>query len=195
MKIIKNQYGIQIEFKLFKIIFKIKIHKELDTAWTVGVRNHTQDGKRVIFLDYDQILLDEMLIPELKYLQEKYKLSEFYILKSSQKPNSYHAICIDKLTSREWVQLIQETSVDQNYKLMPIMADHKSWVLRILPKGHSQEPKYLMTLESKYHKREQSKAHALFLKLHYGIKTKHLNMLDNYTELPLIQYETMSNIK
>jgi hypothetical protein len=194
-RISKSKYQTQIELKLFNRIFKFITHKNKEVAWTAGIRNHTADGRHVIFLDYDMIMLEEMLIPELKYLQEKYHLSDFYILESSHKEHAYHVICLDKLTAREWISVIEETSCDGSYKHFPLLADHSSWVLRITEKGDTKAPKYLMTLKSLYQNREKSKPHALFMEYHYeALKIKDLNNLDNLTNLPLVQYETGANL-
>lgn len=194
-RISKSKYQTQIELKLFNRIFKFITHKNKEVAWTAGIRNYTNQGKVVLFLDYDEILLEEMLIPELKYLQEKYKLSDLYIIKSSHKEHSYHVIGLDKLNARTWADILDESSCDQSYKRTPLILDHSSWVLRITEKGDTQSPKYLMTLKSKYQDREKSKAHYLFLKYHYNIEMEEPPNLDDNTILGVIKYPTLSNIK
>lgn len=194
-KITKGKYGFQLYALLFGIETNLRIHRRFDTEFTIGVRNHCSDGKRIIFLDYDQTLYEEQLIPELKYLQKSYKLSNFYILKSSQKPDSYHAICLDKLNAREWVRLITETSCDNNYKLYPVIADNKSWVLRCWNKGESQKPRLIKIIESPYNKREKSLAHALHLQMNYGINIKKLINLDNNKGICYLKYGTLNYIK
>ena len=184
-----------ISHSLLRINFVIRIYQRFDTETTVGIRNSTQDGKRLLFLDYDNILFEEHLIPELKYLQKKYLLSDFYIFKSSQKIGNYHVICLDKLKAREWMSIIEETNVDNNYKNVPVIVDNKAWVLRFLPKRASKKPLLIKILKSSYNKRNKSLAHALFLKYNYNISIEHIKKLDKNTDVTITTYETLNYIK
>ena len=190
-----GKYGLSLHIDLFKINLVIRIYKRFDATNTLGLMNSTEDGKRLVFLDYDDMLYKEHLLPELKYLQRKYKLSDLYIFKSSQKEGAYHVICLDKLKAREWMSLIEETNVDQNYKKVPINVGNKAWVLRFLPKAKSKKPRLIKIMKSKYQQREKSNAHALFLKYNYGINTKSLKNLDTYTNVTLTIYDTLNFIK
>jgi hypothetical protein len=190
ISIYKNEYGRNIKFSLFGKIISLKISPDLSTAKTIGIRNNAQ-GQYIIFLDYDNIILAS-LFDEIKYLQKKYELSNFYILKSSQKENSYHCICLDKINYQTLRNIINETSCDEQYKTMPISLEH-SWVLRILPKNKSLMPKLIKIIKSPYNKRNKSLAHYLFLKYHHGIKNKPTN-LDNNKKLRLVDYQTISYI-
>lgn len=172
----------------------INYYKTLPIARTIGIRNCTQDGKRLVFLDYDNYLLEEQLIPELKYYQKKYKLSNFYIFKSSQKKNAYHAICLDKLNPIEFMQLLTESGSDERFKTMSLK-DYKAWVLRINKKGDSESPKFIRTLKSNNNERVKSKAHAKFLNLQYDLKTENLINMDNQEIIIITSYDTISNIK
>jgi hypothetical protein len=194
-KIITGTYGFQLIIQIFHTEMNLRIHKRFDTEFTLGIRNSTPDGKRVIFLDYDQILFDEELIPELEFLQKKYELSDFYILRSSQKVGNYHAICLDKMKAREWVKLIEETTCDNNYKKIPVLAGHRNWVLRCWKKGDSQKPKLLRILYSPHHKRTKSLAHAMHLHYMYGIRIEKLIKLDNNKQLGIVNYKTLNFIR
>lgn len=171
----------------------INFYKKLPQARTIGIRNTTQDGKRLLFLDYDNYMLKEQLIPELKYYQKKYKLSNFYIFKSSQKEHGYHAICLDKLDSNLFMQILIESGCDERFKTMSLK-DYKAWVLRINPKGKIKKPNYLLTIKSPYDQRIKSKAHALFLQYHYNINTKKLINQDNQKIIIITSYDTISNV-
>jgi len=195
LRISKGKYGLNIHLNILNLNLIFRLYKSFNTEQTVGIRNSTEDGKRLIFLDYDNMLYQEQLIPELKWLQKTYKLSDFYIFKSSQKPGAYHVICLDKLTSREWIDIIEKTNVDQNYKKVPIFVDNKAWVLRFLPKAQSKKPELIHILKSKHQQREKSKAHALFLKYNYGININKIKNLDKHTNVLLTLYDTLNYIK
>lgn len=187
-----NKYGIEIKIKIFNLFFNTYIYKKPKVARTIGIRNHTQEGKRLVFLDYDNYLLEEQLIPELQYYQKRYKLSDFYIFKSSNKPNSYHAICLDKLNPNDFMKLLIESGCDERYKTLAL-SDFKSWVLRFGKKGLI-SPDLIRIKSSPYQKRPKSKAHAQFINLHYGLNIKKLINLDSSDILPVVAYETISNI-
>ena len=187
-------YGLHLTIKIGKYNFKAKFNKTYDMAMTLGIRNNTPCGKRIIHIDYDNHLI-EHLIPELKYLQKKYRLSDFYLFKSSQKKHGFHAICIDKLNYEEWIRLIGETSCDDYYKYMPVICDFHSWVLRVLKKDGSHTPRLIKVLRSPYQKRKKSFAHYLFLKNHYNLKVVKPKNMDKNTKLYDVVYGTLNYIK
>ena len=191
LRMSKGKYGLNIHVEFLKLNMVFRTWKRFDTESTIGLRNSTEDGKRLVFLDYDNMLYEEHLLPELNYLQRKYKLSDLYIFKSSQKAGAYHVICLDKLGAREWVKLLEETNVDQNYKRVPIYVDNKAWVLRFLPKKKSRMPELIKILKGDSD-REKSRAHALFLKYHYNININKLRNLDNYYNVMFTVYDTLN---
>lgn len=184
-----------MHFNFFKLNFVFRFFKTFNTEQTIGIRNNTEDGKRLVFLDYDNMLYKEQLIPELKWLQKTFKLSDLYIFKSSQKAGAYHIISLDKLTAREWVNIVEQTNVDSNYKRVPIYVDNRAWVLRFFPKAKSKKPELIYIMKSKYQSREKSKAHALFLKFNYGVNISKIKKLDKYTNVLITLYDTLNYIK
>jgi hypothetical protein len=197
--------GLQTRIGLDGITISLKLGDYLDTgihlrsnifttARTTGIRNTCEDGKRIIFLDYDFVLYEDQLLPELCYLQDTYHLGDFYIFKSSQKPDSYHVICLDKLEVGEWQGILQDTSCDEAYK-RPRIKDYKSSVLRITPKGTSHAPRFICVLHSDFQGNPKSRPHMNYLKLAHGIKIGKLKYLDNYKSLIHVNYPTTSNIK
>ena len=192
-KITNNIYGLQIHIKLFDYNLWIRFHKNFVTTRTLGIRNITQNGIfRVPFFDFDNILYVH-LIQELKYLQQRYQLSDMYIFRASQKPNSYHVICLDKLSYKEWIEILNLSSCDQFYKTMPISNDFKTWVLRISKKADSLAPKLIRILKSRYHWRIKNNAHYLFLKYHHNVKYKPFNLDQSY-KLYTTEYDTLNYI-
>lgn len=190
-----GKYGFKLHIEIFRLNFIIKIFRHFDTESTVGFRNSTGDGKRLVFLDYENILFKEHLLPELKYLQNRFHLSDFYIFKSSQKEGNYHVICLDKLNGKLWCDVVEQTNVDQNYKRIPIYVDNKSWVLRFFPKGKSHQPRFIGVMKSRFNNRQKSNAHALLLHYHYGIRINHLRNLDKNTNVTTTLYKTLNYIK
>jgi len=187
-------YGLNIHIDLFKIHLDIRLHSKRKYEHTVGVGNTTEDGKRIIFFEYDDALLKHIK-SEIRYLQEKHKFSDFYIFESSQKEGGYHAICLDKLSLHEFTALLHETSCDIGYKRLPLKTDGRTWVLRFMPKKESRKPKHIHTMKGVSDRREKSKAHALFLHYNYGLKTKKLKNIDNFTKVTLTTYATLNYMK
>lgn len=189
-----NQFGITFQIKTKNINIELKLQQFFSAKDAIGIRSKTTSGHNIIFLDYDNILYKEMLVPEIKYLQDKYKLSDFYILKSSQKSDNYHAICLDKLRPKEWMKILEDTSCDDNYKKTSLR-DYKAWTLRISPKGDSKAPMYYATVHSPYNKREKSLAHKQFLSYHYNIPIQEDGKYDQSGTLLTTEYKTINTIK
>lgn len=193
LKAYRDDYGFHFSTKFFNTNINLTIYKTYRTTWTLGIRGSVPSSSRmVLFLDYDEHLL-EFIIPEVKYLIQKYHLSSFYILKSSQRPNGFHVVCIDELTYREHMKIINETSCDEYYRSMPIRTDHHSWVLRILKKAGSPSPKLIKIIKSPFNTRKKSLAHYLYLKHQHGVMKRPKN-LDKNKILYTIQYGTMNFI-
>lgn len=194
LKIFKDDYGFHFNIKLGKFNLNTKAYKDYNTQNTIGIRNNTVlDNRFVPFFDYDCILWD-FLIQELKYLQTTYLLSDLYIFKSSQKPNSYHVMGLDRLTFKEWLQVLSDASVDDRYRTMPLV-DYKSWVLRIGKKGKSNAPKLINILKSPYSVGKKSQGHALFLKLHHKVDISRIKNLDLSTSVYTVSYDTLNFIE
>ena len=58
-----GMYGLSIHIDLFKLNLDIRLYSKADYEHTAGLRNSTEDGKRLVFLDYDDMLYREHLIP------------------------------------------------------------------------------------------------------------------------------------
>mgnify|MGYP001550208708 CR=1 FL=1 len=110
----------------FEIGCLISIRKERKEP-VDAVTNRCIDGKYIVFLDYDNREL-EWVVDEVEYLQEMYDLSTAYIFNSSK--NSYHVITFDKLCYTEYLQLLNESSVDPHYRKIPFTFGKRVWTLR-----------------------------------------------------------------
>jgi hypothetical protein len=197
LKINFSKLGINFDLRLgwFNTGFYVRQYLG-GVVHAVGIRNNCYDGSRVIFLDYDNILYTEMLIPEIKYLQEKYSLGDFYIFKSSQKEHSYHAICLDKVKVYEWRDILNDSSCDENYK-KPALKDFKTCVLRVSKKGSSDAPRYISTIKPIFESiRERSLAHGSFLHFHYNCPINlEKGLWDTSDNLIYVKYGTLNYLK
>lgn len=184
-----------ISFRLFGRQFLIKIvSMPIPDSETEGIDSRCADFKHVIFLDYDKIDFD-YLIEELKWLQEEFKLSEFYVFDTGRAKGElrgYHAICLDKLPIHEVFKIVMHSSCEMAFKLAPnIFNEYKAWVLRTHAKAGRSKPAYLCTVPSRWHIHEQSSAHAAYLEKHYGVPVKLVNP-DGLTEIGITKYRTFS---
>jgi len=190
LRIYKDAYGFHAKIRLFNLNTELQIYRTYNTTQSFGITNNTPSGHRLIFCDYDEHLL-EFIIPEIHHIQKKYHLSSFFIFKSGTKINGFHAICLDKLRYKEFLQIINETSADEYYRKMPIKLDQNRWILRTIRKGNSPAPKLIKIITSPYNDRTKSLAHYLYLKHQHRIRKKPKN-LDKNKILYTLEYGTMN---
>jgi len=140
--------------------------KKLDIR-TEGVSSRVpKTSLHVVFLDYDNID-DERLTEELVFLQNEFKLGNFYVLQTRNEGR--HAVCIDALRFKDVLEIVRFSSCDLMFKKAPRINQFRCWVLRFAKKGNRDEPKYLYTVESPYEgKNLQSLGHGKYL-LNFGV--------------------------
>ncbi|NOR85907.1 hypothetical protein GQ473_07385 [archaeon] len=147
-------------FKLFNRMFLLRIgyFNFNQTVTTKGLYDLCADGVyRILFLEYDMIKMSyDMLMAQLKSIQEMYQLSDFYIFESSK--DSYHVICFDMLTTCEINDILKMTSCDDAFK-NNWRFDYVPRVLRITKKGNKAPPKYIETMNSKNNHHKKSLGH------------------------------------
>lgn len=177
----------KIELMGHTFVFSFYSYRTPD-KWTQGSLNRTEDGKYIVYIDYDKMRY-EYIEGELKHLQKTYNLSTFFIFQSSEK--SYHAICFDKLTAQEYVELLQNSSCDAAFRNIPRFVSYRNWVLRNFEKGNIHAPKLLAMLPSKS-KREKSNAHWNYIRTLYSEirKNRPSGKYDNLKHITLIAYPT-----
>jgi len=172
------------------------------TAEVTGITDAcpaTLPFRRVLFLEYDVKLNDQYLRAELQHIQQKFRLSNIYILESSK--DSYHAYCCDKLSSFEVNKIIKETSCDDAFR-NNWRYDFACRVLRISEKGSKPKPKYVCCIKSNHNQRQKSYPHLIFIKNYFQIPETDMDFTNNDGELignkdnaiETIQYPTSHNV-
>lgn len=137
---------------MIETVFRKQRTKEIVNGYT----NRCMDGKYVVFLDYDDFQF-EWIQYEIEALQTLFHLGDFYIFESS--PNSYHAVCFDKVSVHEYISILRNSSVDTNYINVPLHFGKKVWTLRLTDKD-KQPIKYIKRFTAYRDTwRDQSSAH------------------------------------
>ena len=189
VKQFRFQFHIPIWNKTFRTIFQF--YRTPD-VWTSGMTSRCQDGKHVIFLDYDHMGLSEIK-DEIKFLQEYRELShaQFFEL---DRERSYHVVILDKFPLKKAYEIQSETNIEWAYLNSIRFTRGREWVLRIDAKGKRKMPKYKFTLKSKVDKREISTAHKVFLEKYYGVPKIKYRKEDHLTKMPLVNYNTGNRV-
>lgn len=157
-------------------------------TYTIGLASRCKDNKHVVFLDWDCVDI-EIVKSDIRYIQEMFDLDNFYIFVSSQKFNSYHAICLTKVPFGEITNIHSHTSSDYAFKNAIKGFSEKAWVLRCVKKGDSDMPMYIKKIP-RISRREKSLAHAKFLMKYYGITILTDYEFDKETECLFTKYLT-----
>lgn len=172
--------------KIGKHLFGFRfVHRKFEGKQMIGYTNRCIDGKYIVFLDYDDMEWD-WVADELKRLQDDFELSDFWIFKSSG--ISYHAVCFDKVTLKEYILILKNSSCDINYQGVPLKYGQKIWTLRLTAK--EENIKFLGSVSSAHSLREQSTAHAMICSLLFDSPfEKKLVNPDKKKEICLARYE------
>lgn len=195
---ITSDYKVKQATLAFRIPFtKIIIRESLQfyqdpNAWSTGIGSQCQDGRHVLFFDYDSHEL-EQVIGDLQFLQNTFKLSHAYIFELDRE-KSFHAIILDKFSASKAYSILREANSDQGHRESIKKVRGHEWLLRAGKKGKRNAPKWRGTLHSKFYRREISTAHKLFLKDYYEIQTGEYNNEDGLTKIPVIYYNTGNRI-
>ena len=150
-----------------------------------GYTNRTKDGYYIPFLDYDNIRL-EWIMPELERLQEDYGIRQIHIVRSSS--NKYHVVSFDKLTFRELLRLLSDSTTDFNHFEIGRKLGLKAWTLRLNNKDKDLRPQYLLSTKEQAYARKQSTPHNNIFNKLFKANTK-LKYPDHQKELILSRYE------
>lgn len=179
---------IRIGNLIIQFSFKIDWIKK---GFAVGTYSICKDGKHCIFLDYDNFRY-EWMVSELKHLQKKYKLSHFYVFKSSE--FNHHAVCFDKVNARIYNDIVQDSNCDVLFRNNGFFDLENARVLRFTAKTKSLKnmPYFYKIIKSKIDFYPKSSPHINFFRVIYGIDNKLINYKyqDHEVGLRMISYAT-----
>ena len=189
-----QQIIFKLEVPIIKRTFRLmfQLYRTPDT-WTSGVSSVCQDGRHVLFFDYDKVEDISRVENEIKFIQDLFQLSHAYIFTTNEGTN-FHVIILDKHSLRETYNIIKETNVDYAFLTSIKIIRGREWILRIAEKGNRPKPRFVKVLKSIHQNHEISTAHKLFLQKYYGVpKLKYLKE-DNNTIIPLVSYNTGNRV-
>lgn len=176
---------------------KFRIHSMLYNApnsWVHGYSSRNQFGQYVLFHDYDN-LDEEAIVQELEFLQDKFKLSDYYLFKLDRE-NSFHAVCLDTFPIAKAYNIQQATSCDLAFIHSIKNLHTKEWILRWDKKGSRDAPIYVRTIKSKNRVHKKSSAHGVFLKkLGVPVNMNYNNEWDQGQLLAFVDYDTANRVK
>jgi len=158
----------------YNILLKFQVYQKLEIR-TAGVESRIpKTALHVTFLDYDNIVgisseePELRLKEELQFLQEEREIGNFHVF--GTRDEGRHAICLDALSFRDVMDIVDFSSCDLKFKSAPRINEYRCWVLRFASKGKRGAPRYLYTVESPFEgKNLQSLGHAKYL-LNFGLK-------------------------
>lgn len=175
----------------FQLDFSMRLTK-VKKGFSLGTYSICEDGKHVIYLDYDNFRF-EWMKSELECLQNKYLLSPFYILESSNREGigHYHAVCFDKISAQMYNNIIQNSNADVLFKNNDVFDLKNSRVLRFSAKTESpiQSPKFLCKLDSEFNFFEKSTPHINFYEKIFNFQIDRSNE-DYMNNMNIISYIT-----
>lgn len=161
------------------------------SEWVKGYSSRTENGRYVLFHDYDNLTFAE-LKEELLFLQEKFKLSDYYVFKLDRE-NSFHAVCLDTFDMGEAYNIQKTTSADLAFIHSIKTLKTKEWVLRYGSKGKRSSPEFFAVISSEFDSRVKSSAHANFLRA-IGVPVSLSGLWDRAKMLTLVNYDTANRI-
>lgn len=165
-------------------------------TWTVGQSSRCADGSHVLFFDYDNLDLNE-IVPEIKYLQKKEPLIGAYFFKLDR-DKSFHVIIPQKMFLNQCFEIIEKTSSDYSFKIAGIRKGlTKEWILRAFEKGKRGKPKFIGYLPSNFEcdVNKISFEHIHFMEEHYEATKAKLLEYEENEGIGLVRYNTSNRIK
>jgi hypothetical protein len=198
-----GKYGIKLKcYTASGYIVKFETFKAPELS-TIGISNLTQDGRYVLFMDYDNIS-EKDLEMEIRRMTSDYGISHFLILKTSKM--GYHVISFDKFKLSHIKDILNNSLCDYSYKNIPLKSD-KGYILRIFEKRDldgkivKEKPQFhnLKINMDLLADREKSRAHyELYSLLFKEVRTlgeikNFSNKLDSYHTVRLVRYGTSNS--
>lgn len=177
----------KIPFVRHYLQFSLQLFPEMKKS--LGITNRCENGKYVLFMDYDDISKDELIV-EIKRLQADFSLGKFYVFELDR-PDSFHAICCTQLTVFEVREILKESSSDAAFVNAPRLFQRNRWILRIGPKGNRNPPKFAFAVEGPFSP-DESTPHRSFLAKYYGTGEPYDDKDSGSVEFA--EYETASRV-
>lgn len=166
------------------------------TQLCMGYSSRTEDNFHILLLDYDNAN-KQVVIDEIRAIQERFSLSPAYLLTTKEKSDSgaiignYHFVILNKYCSRDAFEIMGYLGIDENFRDSPIRKASKSWVLRLGSKKGSGKPKFLEIIGNENLDREISTAHKKLLsKFFKDIKHPKYSNEDKLKKVCIQTYET-----
>ena len=142
------------------------LSRTIKNDMVAGYTNRCKDGFYITTLDYDNLELG-WVVNELRRLQYQFFMGDFYVFKSGE--NNFHAVCFDKITLSQFVDILKNSSVDPDYMNVPLKFGKKIWTLRVTDKN-SIPVEFMTMIISNHTCIRESTAHASFVEKIFKIK-------------------------
>jgi len=141
------------------------------------ISTRCQDGRHVIFWDFDLGLL-EPIISELGYIQNRYGLSNIYLLRTAR---GYHAVCFAKFLWGSMMRIVADTRYVDRLFLAAVLRDMKGG----LRYEGGFKPKYVCVVEGpiRARKLQGSNAHNRFFEDTFSFRIEDDLAWDNSDEV------------
>lgn len=186
-------YSFSVKFTTYKVVSLTFLIVKTPDKETIGMTSRCKDGKHILFFDFDG-LTEKEATEEIYFMMGRYELSDFYLFQNDFE-NSFHAVCLNKFSLSDAMEIIGNSSADRGFKKAPYLFKRRRWVLRVSPKGNRDKPKFWKRIKSINVVGEFSTAHRLFLNSNYGLKIKPYEFSeDGFKEtIELCGYNTGAN--
>lgn len=83
----------------------------------VGVLSEVGPRKHMVFIDYDNLPYG-LVVKRVKYLIKKFKLADFYILRSSH--SHYWAVCFGLVSFSKYVDILRHSGCCKNFVVFTV---------------------------------------------------------------------------
>ena len=157
----------KLNFTINNTEYAIKLAKRRKRTKPIqGYTNRCKDGKFITVIDYDTKKVN-WIIDEIEHIQKEYKLGDFYFFETNK---GYHTVCFDKVTLKEYINILNRTSVDPDYVKIPLKYGERLWTLRHSKKSEM-KPRFTFVLNSKTpESRIKSHPHIKFIEQLHNIQ-------------------------
>ena len=169
-----------------------------------GYTSRTEDGKHVLFLDYD-LVSPEIVKLDIETLMKEHNISHAYIFTTHEEEDklglcgNYHVICLEKFYFTEILDMMGKTHCDSLHRNLAKRTRYRSWVLRFTGKGNRGKPRFIKLIINYDHlipTREISSAHNNLIQLLSNADLlPYTKNFDKKTIATLTYYNTLKEFK